>query len=862
MKTWALALSLLALWLPPYKSATQEKPDDNRFTKVVLDNDLNEPMELAIANDGVVYYVERLGQLNSFDPSTNKKKRIAKLNVRVGAEDGLMGIALDPNFLENHWIYLYLSEPIPEQGEYLNVLARFELTDQGLANKKVLLKIPLIHEGVSHSGGSLLFDHKGNLFLSTGDNTNPFESDGYAPIDDRPGRQRFDALKSSGSANDLRGKILRIHPEPDGTYSIPEGNLFKPGTLGTRPEIYVMGCRNPFRIAYDQRRNFLYWGEVGPDAGRDSSQRGPRGHDEFNQARQAGNFGWPLFVGNNKPYYFYDFDLKKSGEIFDPAAPINFSRNNTGIKNLPPAQKALIWYPYTASPEFPELGTGGRNAMGGPVYYYDDYESYPGKFPRCYDGKWFIYEWMRGKVFTVSLDQNGDYQKMERFLPNIEFNHPMDMAFNRKGELYMLEYGTYWRAKNADARLVRIEYNEGNRAPVAKIAADRIFGAQPLSVKFSAEGSFDHDQKAALRYEWFFDQDKVQATGPNANFTFSKKGDFTCRVRVTDEAGKSSENSLLIKVGNDAPKVSINWEGNRSFYFAQSQVTYSVQVKDREEKTNPKRLKVNFYHLPQGEDLAGLMASGELPQKGKTLIDNSDCNACHALNAKSVGPSYLDIAKRYDDKAVAHLASKIIQGGIGVWTQEHQMSAHPQLLVEDAAEMVNYILSLNKSRPQIGQSGQVQVQKSTGNYILMARYTDKNGLVGQDLLRLRPARFSATEADAFQGAATRNAVGQAYVCYNESGAWISFKNIDLKGLKSIKTDVYAPKLVGTLELRSDSPMGALLAAVPINGTGVEVSQAPIEPQNGVRDLYLVYRERAGGINIWNRLDLRWVEFGK
>ena len=144
---------------------------------------------------------------------------------------------------------------------------------------------------------------KGNLFLSTGDNSNPFAT-GYAPIDERPGRSPWDAQKSSANTNDLRGKIIRIHPEPDGTYTIPEGNLFPKGTPKTRPEIYTMGHRNPYRISVDKHTGFLYWGDVGPDAPADSAGRGPRGLRRDRTRRAApGNFGWPYFVGDNKAYF-------------------------------------------------------------------------------------------------------------------------------------------------------------------------------------------------------------------------------------------------------------------------------------------------------------------------------------------------------------------------------------------------------------------------------------------------------------------------------------------------------------------------------------------------------------------------------
>lgn len=75
-----------------------------------------------------------------------------------------------------------------------------------------------------------------------------------------------DAQGTSANANDLRGTFLHVHPVPDGAVTIPQGNLCPPGTPNTRPEIYVMGCRNPFRIGVDARNGFPYWGEIGPDA--------------------------------------------------------------------------------------------------------------------------------------------------------------------------------------------------------------------------------------------------------------------------------------------------------------------------------------------------------------------------------------------------------------------------------------------------------------------------------------------------------------------------------------------------------------------------------------------------------------------
>lgn len=232
-----------------------------------------------------------------------------------------------------------------------------------------------------------------------------------------------------------------------------------------------MGNRNPYRITVDQKNSFLYWGEVGPDAPYDSlATRGPRGYDEVNQARKAGYFGWPFFVGNNYAYHEYNYLTGVSGPAFDPAKPENHSPNNTGITELPPAQPAFIWYPYALSPEFPELGTGGRNAMAGPVYYTEFYPAAT-RYPDYFNGKLFIYDWIRGWIKVVTLQPNGDFEQMESFMPHMTLHNCIDMEAGPDGRLYLLEYGTGWFQKNPDAGLSRIDYNPivTTAAPVAAV---------------------------------------------------------------------------------------------------------------------------------------------------------------------------------------------------------------------------------------------------------------------------------------------------------------------------------------------------------------------------------------------------------
>ncbi len=429
-------------------------PLESEFTQQVLGENFAEPMEIASLPDGRLLLIERGGAIHLFDPAGGTSSVVDTLRVNAKLEDGLLGVAVDPNFASNNWIYLYYSAPgeIAKQN-----LSRFDFTGDHIQfdSEKILLEVPTQRAECCHAGGSVEFDSNGNLYVSTGDNTNPFASDGFSPSDESPGRAAWDAQGSSANSRDLRGKILRIKPTPEGSYTIPEGNLFADGAEGA-PEVYVMGNRNPFRISLDSKTNWLYWGEVGPDATEPVEARGPAGHDEINQARQAGFFGWPYFVGNNKAYVDYNFATKTSGASYDADRPVNDSPNNTGTKDLPPAQPAFIWYPYGASTEFPIYETGGRTAMAGPVFHASDQQA---GFPVYFEGKLFVYEWMRHKLFLVTMHEDGSYYYMESFLPSTKLVRPMDLTFGPDGALYVLEYGDAWNSRNADARLSRITYS-------------------------------------------------------------------------------------------------------------------------------------------------------------------------------------------------------------------------------------------------------------------------------------------------------------------------------------------------------------------------------------------------------------------
>ncbi|HYG41277.1 MAG TPA: ThuA domain-containing protein [Cytophagales bacterium] len=870
------------------------RPEENRFSKVILEEKLSEPMELSVLNDGRILFIERHGAVRLYDTKTKKLKTIATIPVSTKykdkegkiseAEDGLLGLNKDPDFATNHWIYLYYSDPEKSQ----NILTRYTLNGDNLdlSSKKVLLEIPTQREQCCHTGGSIAFDKDGNLYLSTGDNTNPHGSNGYSPSDERPDRAPWDAQKSSSNTNDLRGKIIRIKPNANGTYTIPQGNLFPEGTDKTRPEIYTMGHRNPFRISIDQKTGFLYWGDVGPDANDPDSMRGPAGHDEVGQAKKAGNFGWPYFVGDNKAYYKFDYSANKSLNKWKAEKPVNKSPNNTGLEQLPPAEKAFIWYPYSESKEFPLVGTGGRNAMAGPVFYSDDFKNAKRSFPKYYDGKLFTYDWMRGWIMSVTLDKAGSFQSMERFMPSYRFSNPMDMEFSEDGDLYMLEYGSGWFTANDDARLIKIEYNGGNRKPEIKLNADKLGGAIPFTANLTSEGTKDADGDA-LKFSWKITSKKgfsKTINGPVAKVTFDKADIYKATLTVTDSKGGGATQSLELTAGNEPPTLKFDiGNSNRSFYFPDKTYDYKIIVEDKEDgslsngKIKPSQVTVNIDYLAEGFDKAEIVQGHRTADasvnalKGKELIEASDCKACHSVDKKSIGPTYREVSLKYKSQSGADqaLAKKIISGGSGVWG-EVPMAAHPQLSTEDAAEMVKYILSISEEgKPKVNSlpaegtytTKVPAADKGQGVYVFRAAYKDRgaNGLPSissEETFTLRSPQINPTIYDEFVDVNKMSFSGNKFIIPTRSGSYVGLNNVDLTGITQMELMAIAPKAQlnasgGFIEIHIDNPNGKLIGKsdfIGDGGFGAKPVIVDLEKTTGFHNLYLVFTnpEAKGG----------------
>jgi cytochrome c len=835
------------------KATTMRVPDEDRFNKVMLtEGTLFEPTEMAILPSLDVLIAQRRGEIMLYKKADSSIKQAGFLNVYwktgtpgVNAEEGLLGIQADPDFKNNKFIYIFYS-PIDTS---VNRLSRFKFENDTIDPKseKVVLQFYSQREICCHTGGSIAFGKDRILYVSTGDNSTPFDegnqkyvNNGFAPLDDRKGHEQYDARRSSGNSNDLRGKILRIRVKEDGTYEIPEGNLFKGNDGKTKPEIYVMGNRNPYRISVDKRTGFLYWGEVGPDATDDSVQtRGPRGYDEVNQAREAGFFGWPLFVGNNYAYREFDYGTGKSGEQFVAEKPLNNSRNNTGLQQLPPAKPAFIWYPYAESKDFPQVGTGGRNAMAGPVYYTEDFPK-ESRLPDYYDKKLFIYDWIRGWVKAVTMLDNGDFDKMEPFMSQTKLNAPIDMEVGPDGKLYILEYGSGWFSKNPDAGLSRIDYNGGNRAPkVGELTVNKLSGSLPFTVRATVKAT-DPERKP-LKYTWTLGKGNTKETdSASIEYVFDRAGEYEISVAVTDEENaRSTSNSQVVYAGNETPQIAVQVQGNQSFYFPGKQVGYSVTVKDPDDaamKLDTANLIVSADYV-EGTDKAGASQGHQImtdAMMGRSIMLSLDCKTCHQVDQKSIGPAYNAVATKYskDPNAVPYLVEKIIKGGGGVWG-ETAMAAHPDLKEADARKIVSWILSLseqgkkNKSLPVSGSVNATMNKPAKPNGVLYisASYTDKpksglKAMTGSSSFALRSNQMSLDGVTNLEKFAPLDYNDRRILVTPKERGWFSIDSIDLTGVNNISLALgwSAPPVEGyKYELRLDSPDGELLGSLTLPG---------------------------------------------
>jgi glucose/arabinose dehydrogenase len=459
------------------------------------------PTALAFTPDGRLLVTSQSGALQVVEDGTLLAVPALNLGPRIcsTSERGLLGVATDPAFATNHFIYLYYTAATATG--CMNRLSRFVLSDANIVDptSEVFLLDNIPSTNGNHNGGDVQFGRDGYLYVTVGDGGCDYDGDSGCGA----------ANAAARDLNVLLGKVLRI--TSDG--GIPPDNPFM-GTDSARcnltgrtdpgkicQETFAWGLRNPFRIAFDPNSagTRFYINDVGQDT-----------WEEIDAAQAGADYGWNVREG-----------FCATGSTTDCGPP------PTGMTN----------------PIFAYAHGNGCNAITAGAFVPN------GVWPAAYDGSYLFADYLCGTIFQLVPANGGGFTATD-FATGLGVGGPITMMFGPVGQgQQALYYTTYAN----DGQVRRIEFvQQPNQAPTAALTADVTSGPAPLSVNFDASGSSDPDQGDTLTYLWDFGD----GTGPTetasatVNHVYSTPGPFTATLTVRDNHGATSAPATVqIQVG-------------------------------------------------------------------------------------------------------------------------------------------------------------------------------------------------------------------------------------------------------------------------------------------------------------------------
>jgi len=548
--TLTLCLALLLLTGPSKPVGAATAPTGFTDTKVAS---VGAPTAVAFTPDGRMLVTTQQGRLNVYRDGTLLKDGALNLGSRVCAnsERGLLGLAVDPEFESNRYVYVYYTHnkfgqtsnscATKRDGAAVNTpvnrASRFQLSDANVASGETVLVDGMPSPAGNHNAGDLHFGKDGYLYISVGDGGCDYAIgtafSGCAGAND-----------AARDTNVLLGKILRV--TRDG--GIPADNPYasydrcgEPGGDGRTSagrlcrETYASGLRNPFRFAID------------PDA---SGTRffvndvGQGKWEEIDEGKAAANYGWNYREG--------------------------FCANNqtTGCRTTPNATVGGLTDPVHA------YGRSVGTSITGGAFVPD------GVWPAGYDSSYLFGDFVSGKVFRLTPNGSGTntgYARSE-FITGLGGSSAVAMAFGPYEGTQALYYTTY--AGGGEVR--RVAYTA---APTASVTADPTYGASlPLAVEFDGSGSRG---AGALAYLWDFDGDGTinkTTTTPTVTHEYTTEGTYTATLKVRDANGKESQASEVeVYPGNTPPAPKIEAPASDGLFRVGEAITLRGSATDAED---------------------------------------------------------------------------------------------------------------------------------------------------------------------------------------------------------------------------------------------------------------------------------------
>ena len=476
------------------------------FEERTLISGLTEPVGVAWAPNGRAFIVEKRGILKTAAPGSQTTTTVLDIRGRVNnnGDRGMLGIAVDSQFASNGYIYvLYTYERLPATPDstqpMVSQLLRLKLGPDNLPIEERVLLGTHTFERVPGSGQQRRLPAVGQHLA--------LDRDGAL----RPRRNAVGGLRRRRLVRGRRqpglpqlrraqhaGKIMHVDREGQGL----EPHSFCPGNTNLDhvcTKLFAKGFRNPFRFTL-RPGGGLAVGDVGWGAREEVDLIGTGGR----------SYGWPCYEGL----------LRTAGYRDHPSCAQEYAKEGTSQAHVPPDYS---W----------EQGTGDAAVIGGPTYTGDAY-------PAGYRNTIFVGDYGRRFIKRLVVPPSGPVRE-EPFATDW-FGVDLELAPSGNLAWVDLVHGT----------VVEAEYSPGNARPTAVLTADPSSGAAPLTVSFDGSSSSDADGDP-ITYDWDFGDGTPHSSSSEPSHTYTSPGNYTARLTVSDNRGKSHSTTVQISAGNTPP---------------------------------------------------------------------------------------------------------------------------------------------------------------------------------------------------------------------------------------------------------------------------------------------------------------------
>jgi glucose/arabinose dehydrogenase len=523
------------------------RPDLGGFVTDAVVSGLNQPTAFTFAPDGRIFIGLKDGNVRIVKNGALLSTPFYTVSPVNNFHDrGLLGIALDPNFMTNGYVYIaytYDNNPsvldAEKVAQVIRVTANFSGGVPGdtanPASKLVLLgsfvgtaakpscedwpttNDCIASDSESHTVGNLKFGPDGKLYVATGDGAS------FSTVDPL-------ALRSL-DINRLNGKILRVNPAngqglPDNPFTVcnPTCDL-----NATRSKVWAIGVRNDFRFNFKPGTNVMFSGDVGWDT-----------TEEINVVTPGVNLGWPCYEGleQNAGYAAYATcqSLYAAGGV---TFPLHY------------------WYHPPNSASVGGAFTGAN--------------TYSTKYQNTY----FFGDYARNEINVLKVDASNSLVPNSTELFSSTADGPVDIEIGPDGDVYYLSILT--------GEVRHIRYIGDNRPPTAAITATPSAGLAPLTVNFSSAGSSDPDPGQTISFDWDFGDGSPHSSAANPTHQYTTNGNRTVVLTVTDQYGLSATATKVIQVGNTPPVATIAAPADNAHYDIGDVINFSGSGSDAQD---------------------------------------------------------------------------------------------------------------------------------------------------------------------------------------------------------------------------------------------------------------------------------------